>query len=57
MAATQHLSLTPTTSGRTHFSRQERDEFVAAIQRAHRRSERRPMARRQTVAPMVRSPG
>ncbi len=57
MAGTQHVSLTPTTSDPTKFRRHERDELVAAIQRAHTRPERRPEARRQTVAPMVRSRG
>ena len=57
MAGTQHVSPAPTTPDRTRYSRHERDEFRATVERARRRPERRPVARRQTVAPMVRSRG
>jgi hypothetical protein len=57
MAGTQQFSPAPTTPDRARFSRHEHDELLAAVERARRRPERRPAARRQTVAPMVRSRG
>jgi hypothetical protein len=56
MASTQHIPSTPARD-RGPFSRHEHDELVAAIQRARIRPDRRGPARRQTVAPMVRSRG
>ena len=57
MATVQNQASAQVTVDRRQFRRHEREELVAAIQRAYTRVERRAVPRRQSVAPMVRSPG
>jgi hypothetical protein len=56
MATPPHLTPPPPPS-RRQYDRHERDEFVAAIERARRRPPGRATSLRQSVAPMVRSHG